>query len=104
MAAPEKSGSYNAVFHPAGQIQQAVLVRVNTAREHWYSAEAVEVGDASIGECGSAIATEIANLVWRNPIRIYSCDFVQSFRNVLIISSLVRIMKGGKSGYAAFNN
>ncbi len=43
VAAPEKTGSYNAMFVLAGYIQQTVPVRVNTTKEHWYSSEAVEV-------------------------------------------------------------
>jgi hypothetical protein len=41
--APEKTGSYNAMFVLAGYIQQSVPVRVSTGKEHWYSSEAVEV-------------------------------------------------------------
>ena len=41
--APEKSGSYNAMFILAGYVQQTIPVRVSTAKEHWYSSEAVEV-------------------------------------------------------------
>ena len=53
--APEKSGSYNAMFILAGYIQQTVPVRVTSAKEHWYSSEVVEIspnpgdGDAQIG-------------------------------------------------------
>ena len=43
VAAPEKSGSYNAMFILAGYIQQTVPVRVTSAKEHWYSSEVVEV-------------------------------------------------------------
>ena len=42
-AAPEKTGSYNAMFVLAGYIQQTIPVRVTTAKEHWYSSEVVEV-------------------------------------------------------------
>ena len=41
--APEKSGSYNAMFILAGYIQQTVPVRVTSAKEHWYSSEVVEI-------------------------------------------------------------
>ena len=41
--APEKSGSYNAMFVLAGYIQQTIPVRVTTAKEHWYSSDVVEV-------------------------------------------------------------
>jgi hypothetical protein len=41
--APDKSGSYNAMFILAGYIQQTIPVRVTTTKEHWYSSEAVEV-------------------------------------------------------------
>ena len=41
--APEKSGSYNAMFILAGYIQQTVPVRVTAAKEHWYSSEVVEI-------------------------------------------------------------
>ena len=43
MAAPEKTGSYNAMFVLAGYIQQTIPVRVTTAKEHWYSSDVVEV-------------------------------------------------------------
>ncbi|MGA8762420.1 MAG: hypothetical protein WB562_05980 [Candidatus Sulfotelmatobacter sp.] len=43
VAAPEKSGSYNAMFILAGYIQQTVPVRVTSAKEHWYSSEVVEI-------------------------------------------------------------
>lgn len=41
--APEKTGSYNAMFILAGYIQQTIPVRVTATKEHWYSSEAVEV-------------------------------------------------------------
>jgi hypothetical protein len=43
VAAPEKSGSYNAMFILAGYIQQTVPVRINASKEHWYSSEVVDV-------------------------------------------------------------
>jgi len=41
--APAKSGSYNAMFVLAGYIQQTIPVRITSAKEHWYSSEAVGV-------------------------------------------------------------
>jgi hypothetical protein len=41
--APEKIGSYNAMFILAGYIQQTIPVRVTSGKEHWYSSEVVEV-------------------------------------------------------------
>ena len=43
VAAPEKTGSYNAMFVLAGYIQQTIPVRVSTAKGHWYSSDVVEV-------------------------------------------------------------
>ena len=43
VAAPEKSGNYNAMFILAGYNQQTVPVRVTSAKEHWYSSEVVEI-------------------------------------------------------------
>ncbi len=43
VTAPDKSGSYNAMFVLAGYIQQTVPVRVTVSKEHWYSSEVVEV-------------------------------------------------------------
>jgi hypothetical protein len=41
--APEKSGSYNAMFVLAGYVQQTLPVRITKSKEHWYSSEAVDV-------------------------------------------------------------
>ena len=41
--APEKSGSYNAMFVLAGYVQQTIPVRITSAKEHWYSSEVVDV-------------------------------------------------------------
>jgi hypothetical protein len=43
VAAPEKSGSYNAMFILARYIQQTIPVRVTSAKEHWYSSEVLEI-------------------------------------------------------------